>query len=149
MRRARTAVVTTDFEQTLGTDLAQIPRLADAFGAWAAGAGVEAADVHRVNVVLEELVVNAIVHGLGASRPGRVRVRVRREGDALEAELRDDAPPFDPFEIPPPSLTASLEEREIGGLGVHFVKTLMDEWRYAREGGENVVVLRKRLGRGA
>jgi anti-sigma regulatory factor (Ser/Thr protein kinase) len=139
--------VTSEFELTLGTDLAEIPRLADAFDAWAAAAGVAPADIHRVNVVLEELVTNAIVHGLGVGAPGRVRVRLWRDGQALGAELRDDAPPFDPFEIPPPSLTASLEEREIGGLGVHFVKTLMDEWGYARAGDENVVTLRKVLGR--
>jgi serine/threonine-protein kinase RsbW len=138
-------VVSIDFEQTLGTDLAAIAPLADAFSAWADAARISLAEAYHVNVVFDELVTNTILHGLGEGRPGRIRVRARLRGDVLEAELRDDAPAFNPFEVPPPSLVAALEERAVGGLGVHFVRTLMDEHAYAREGDENVVSLRKRL----
>jgi anti-sigma regulatory factor (Ser/Thr protein kinase) len=137
--------VSADFVQTLGAELAAIAPMAEAFAAWAATAGVPGAQVYHVNVVLEELVTNTIVHGLGEGRPGRISIRVRRVGDELEAILRDDAPPFNPFEVPPPSLVADLDERAIGGLGVHFVRTLMDAHAYAREHDENVITLRKRL----
>ena len=137
--------VNTDFEQTLGTDLAGIAPLADAFSAWAGAARIPPSQVYHVNVVLDELVTNTILHGLGEGRPGRIRIRVRRRADVLEAELRDDAPAFNPFEVPPPSLVAALDERAVGGLGVHFVRTLMDGHAYAREGDENVVSLRKFL----
>ena len=142
-------VVSIDFEQTLGTDLAGIAPLADAFSAWAAAARIAPSQVYHVNVVLDELVTNTILHGLGEGRPGRIRIRVRRHGNMLEAELRDDAPAFNPFEMPPPSLVAALDERAVGGLGVHFVRTLMDGHAYARDGDENVVSLRKRLKDGA
>ena len=142
-------MVNADFEQTLGTDLAAIAPLADAFSVWAHAARIAPSQAYHVNVVLEELVTNTILHGLGEGRPGRMRVRARRLGDVLEAELHDDAPPFNPFEMPPPNLVAALDERAVGGLGVHFVRTLMDGHAYAREGGENVVSLRKRLTDGA
>ena len=135
-----------DFEQTLGTDLARIPELAQAFDAWAGPAGVATGEAYHINLVIEELVTNVIRHGLGEGRPGTICLRVHRlEGPELSIELRDDAPPFDPFEVPPPSLTSDLDERAVGGLGVHFVRALMDEHRYLREGDHNVVLLRKRL----
>ncbi len=62
------------------------------------------------------------------------------------AEISDDGVAFDPLKVPPPDLTADLESRPIGGLGVHFVKTLMDEVAYRREGDRNVLTMRKRFG---
>jgi serine/threonine-protein kinase RsbW len=135
-----------DFEQRLGTDLASIAALAAAFSSWGARAALTVPEIFQVNIVLEELVTNVIVHGLGVGHPGWVRLRVTHCGDCLALEVRDNAPPFDPFEVPPPKLTPDLDAREVGGLGIHFVRTLMDEWSYARVGSENVVALRKMLG---
>ncbi len=134
-----------EFEQSLVSDLACIRGLADGLTAWGQRAALNDREIFQVNLVLEELVTNVIVHGLGLGRPGAIRVRVSHHGGGLAIELRDTAPPFDPFQVPPPSLTASLEEREVGGLGVHFVRTAMDEWSYSREGAENVVRLGKKL----
>ena len=59
--------------------------------------------------------------------------------------------PFDPTTAPvtPPSATASVHDREAGGLGIHFVRHLMDEVRYVRDGARNRVRLRKLLRRPA
>ena len=60
--------------------------------------------------------------------------------------MRDDAPPFDPFvEAPAPDLDADLDARPIGGLGVHLIRSLMDEVSTTHDGNGNRVVLRKRL----
>ena len=61
------------------------------------------------------------------------------------AEISDDGRAFDPLQVPPPDLDADLELRPIGGLGVHFMKTLMDEVAYRREGGRNILTMRKRF----
>ena len=65
--------------------------------------------------------------------------------EALEAEVEDDGRPFDPLGVPAPDLQAPLPERRVGGLGIHFVRRLMSEVRYARVDGRNRLVLRKRL----
>ncbi len=134
-----------DFEQRLATDLAGISALAVSFAAWGEHAALTEKDIFQINLVLEELVTNVIVHGLGTGQPGWIWLRVVHCGDCLTIELRDSAPPFDPFQVPPPKLTGDLDEREVGGLGVHFVRTMMDEWSYSRDSGENVVSLRKML----
>ena len=59
------------------------------------------------------------------------------------AVVSDDGIAFDPLEVPPPDLESSLEDRPVGGLGVHFMLTLMDEVTYRREGDRNVLTMRK------
>ncbi len=140
-------MVIADFEQQLDTDLAAIAVLAEHFSDWGVRAALAERDIFQINVVLEEIVTNVITHGLGAGRPGWVRLRVAHRGDRLEIQVRDNAPPFDPFQVPPPTLTSDIDERDVGGLGVHFVRTLVDQWSYSREGDQNVVWLCKRLGR--
>jgi serine/threonine-protein kinase RsbW/sigma-B regulation protein RsbU (phosphoserine phosphatase) len=103
-----------------------------------------------VRLCLEELIVNVITHGLG-NDPGhviRVRMAITPAADWLEVRLKDDAPAFDPFtHVPRPDLTLGVDERSVGGLGVHFVMRTMDECRWHYVDGGNLIVLRKRLAR--
>jgi anti-sigma regulatory factor (Ser/Thr protein kinase) len=136
-----------DFERSVGADIAQVPVLGEAFCAWAESTALAAREVFHVTLAMEELVTNAILHGFGTHQPGWIHVRACCREDQLTVELRDNAAAFDPFSMPPPDLTRSMDEREVGGLGVHFVRRLMDECSYHREGEENVVTLRKTIGR--
>jgi serine/threonine-protein kinase RsbW len=134
-----------NFERRLAADLSSIESLADGVILWGSEAGLAEAAVFHVNLVLEELVTNVITHGLGVGQPGAIDVRIGLDGGRLEIVLVDDAPAFDPFSIPAPDVAADIEHRPVGGLGVHLVRTLMDEWGYARVSGQNVVWLRKTL----
>ena len=102
-----------------------------------------------VRLCLEELIVNVITHGLG-NDPGHViRVRLTISGPWLEVRLKDDAPAFDPFiEAPSPELTLGVEDRSVGGLGIHFVRRTMDDYRWHYIDGGNLIVLRKHLAAG-
>ena len=53
--------------------------------------------------------------------------------------------PFNPLELPRPDTDSSLDDRAIGGLGIHFVRTLMNDMTYRREGGRNVTMLRYKI----
>ena len=100
---------------------------------------------HDMYVAVEELVSNVIRHG---GRPGvrpRVTVAVALTPTELRVIVADNAPAFNPLTVPPPDLTQPLEERELGGLGIHFVKSLMDSVQYRRQRGRNHVRLKKRL----
>jgi serine/threonine-protein kinase RsbW len=59
--------------------------------------------------------------------------------------IEDDGPPFDPLSLPPPDVTASLEERRVGGLGVFLVRQMMDEVSYQRTGKRNQLRTSKRV----
>lgn len=93
--------------------------------------------VFRVNLVLEELILNVIDYGADGGDPD-IALQIESEGDSISIELTDSGRPFDPLtEAPEPDLTAPVGERRVGGLGVHLTKTLMDEVSYSREADRN------------
>jgi anti-sigma regulatory factor (Ser/Thr protein kinase) len=74
-----------------------------------------------------------------------VTVEVKLEREHVTVILTDDGTPFDPFGQDAPDTTLSVDERSIGGLGIHLVRQLMDEVSYERREDHNVVVLVKHL----
>jgi serine/threonine-protein kinase RsbW len=67
----------------------------------------------------------------------------RRGGRHRVAVVSDDGIDFDPLEVRRPTSNRASKDRPVGGLGVHFMKTLMDEVVYRREGDRNVLTMRK------
>lgn len=100
---------------------------------------------YAIVLSLEEVATNVVRHGGGEPGSGEIEIEVTSSDDEVRVEVRDGGRAFDPFhEAPEPDLDAGVEERKIGGLGVHFVKVLMDETAYSREGGRNHVTMVKR-----
>ena len=101
-----------------------------------------------VNLSLDELLTNTINYGCDDGARHRIDVAVRMDGSALVVEITDDARPFDPSEAARPDTDGAIEDRQIGGLGIHFVRETMDGFRYRRSGDRNVVTLTKNVGAG-
>jgi anti-sigma regulatory factor (Ser/Thr protein kinase) len=127
-------------------DLSQLAPVASAVDGLLAENAVAPDVAFQVNLCIDELVTNAVRHGAAADgRPLKIGVRVtvgRRRG--VEVQVSDDGTAFNPLTAPPPDLDAALDDRPVGGLGLHLVRTFMDEVLYARQGDRNVVTLRKR-----
>lgn len=97
-------------------------------------------------LALEEIFINVVMHGSDDRHDAVwMEVTLRHEGPWLDMVLRDNGNAFDPLAAPPPDLDAPMEDRPIGGLGIHLIRTLMDEVMYASVNGCNVLTLRKRL----
>lgn len=102
--------------------------------------------VYRVTLVIEELVVNIINHGHDGGVHD-IEIAMASEPDALTVEIIDDGRPFDPLsDAPEPDLDSLLEDRPVGGLGIHLVRTMMDEVHYRREQDRNHTTLIARRG---
>mgnify|MGYP000010434414 CR=1 FL=1 len=98
------------------------------------------------NLCLEELITNTIQYGLANAPDHLIQVRIIRTREWLEILVKDDAPQFDPFnQVAQPDLDASVEDRPIGGLGVHLVRSLMDDASASYDGTGNLITLRKML----
>lgn len=88
-------------------------------------------------LAVNEAVTNTLLHGY-EEQPGAVSVCVEVDGGDLIVRLIDDAPHFDPTAVPPPDIGLPLEDRPLGGLGVHMMRQLTDELTYrVTEDGEN------------
>jgi len=79
---------------------------------------------------VEEAAANIVVHGY-RGQPGDIEVEVSLEKDGLTVRLRDRAALFDPTRVPPPDLTRPLEERRLGGLGIHLARHFTDSMTIA------------------
>ncbi len=98
--------------------------------------------IFKVNLVLDELSVNIVNYGGAASE---IEVSLAADADEVRVEISDDGLPFDPLhDAAEPDLDAPLEDRPIGGLGIHLVREMMDELHYRREDGKNRLAMVKR-----
>jgi sigma-B regulation protein RsbU (phosphoserine phosphatase) len=99
----------------------------------------------HLDLALDEIVTNVISYAYDDGARHEILVRLRLDGRRVEAEVVDDGCHHVPLERPPPELDKPLEERTIGGLGIHLVKTLMDTVEYRRENGHNHLYFSKCL----
>lgn len=129
---------------SLANRLSEIAPLADRVSAFCAERGVSESVAFRINLALEELLTNTIKYGYADHGPHEIVIELQQFGDRVTVEIIDDGKPFDLTQAPMPDLDAPVEQRAIGGLGLHFVRTMMDEVRYCRDGSCNRVTLVKR-----
>ena len=99
----------------------------------------------KVNLALDELVTNVINYGYDDEDEHAIRLLVSWDGETLRFVLEDDGKPFNPLDIPPPDLDTPIEDRQVGGLGIHFVRQVMDSVTYRRDGARNVLTMARRL----
>ena len=95
--------------------------------------------VFRFDLCANEAVTNVISYAYPENGAHEIGLRLFRENDALCLEIEDDGIPFNPMERSEHVRPASLEEAEIGGLGVDLIRRFMDECHYARHSGRNVL----------
>jgi serine/threonine-protein kinase RsbW len=101
--------------------------------------------LYAVNLALDEVVTNVVRHGFDNPKEEEVVAHVTARSREVVTEVTDAGRTFDPLTVPPPDLTAPLSERSLGGLGIHLIRSLMDEVEYRRENGKNVLTMRKRI----
>ena len=118
-------------------------RMTDAVDALLAHHGASAEAIHDARLVVEEVACNAVEHAVSADAPLELQARV--DAGRLWLEFRDRGAPFDPTLHAAPDLDADLDDRGIGGLGVHLVRQLAEHIDYQRAGDRNVLRITLRL----
>jgi serine/threonine-protein kinase RsbW len=104
--------------------------------------GIAADEAARILILLEELLTNLVKYGYpDRAEPGQVEIALALDGSRLQIEFIDDGCAFDPFAAPPPNLDEPVEDRQVGGLGLHILRSLTDEARYERRIDKNVTRL--------
>jgi anti-sigma regulatory factor (Ser/Thr protein kinase) len=98
-----------------------------------------------LGLALEETLMNVISYGYRDNGDHQIVVRVSVDQGEVRAEVEDDARPFNPLEVPEPDITKPLEDRPIGGLGIHLTRKMMDSLDYRRHGEKNLLTMRKKV----
>ena len=97
------------------------------------------------DLALEEHLTNIINYGYEDTQPHQVSVRFALEEGFLVVEVEDNGKPFNPLEAPEVDTSLPLEQKPIGGLGLHLIRKFMDDLQYRRDANKNILRMRKRL----
>jgi len=99
---------------------------------------------YQINLALEELGINIVNYAYDDDETHKFEISLVLEVNTLTIEIIDDGRAFNPLsEAPEPDLDSNVEDRPIGGLGVHLVRSMMDELHYRREAERNHITLVK------
>jgi anti-sigma regulatory factor (Ser/Thr protein kinase) len=123
----------------------EIERLSEAVERFGEEQHLSADDIAGVNLVLDEIVINIIAHGYDDEHEHQIHVSLTLEGDILTIQVEDDGKPFNPLETPPPNLDLPIDDRPIGGLGIYIVRSAVNEIEHRREGGRNILTMKKTM----
>ncbi len=123
--------------------LAEIEALALAVESFAAANNLPEQMVFQVNLCLDELLTNTISYGFPQGGEHEITVEIVLQGGALVITTHDGGLAFNPLERAEADTSQGIEERPVGGLGIHLVRNMMDEIEYRRESGQNVLVMKK------
>lgn len=129
-------------ELTIRADLSALAKIADFLAEELGGCGDEL--VFAVQLAVDEACSNTILYGYPGGEAGTIVITCTVDDETVRVTITDDGVAFDPLTAPAPHLDIPAEERPIGGLGIHFIRTVMDSVAYARKDGKNVLSMEKR-----
>lgn len=100
----------------------------------------------EVNLGLDELFTNIVSYGFEDESEHRIKFSLTKYNDTLVVKVEDDGIPFNPLDVTNHQLSQDLDSINVGGLGIHLIKKMMDNIDYIREAGKNKVILKKCVG---
>ncbi|MCP4716587.1 MAG: ATP-binding protein [Deltaproteobacteria bacterium] len=102
--------------------------------------GLSSSMVLKLELVLEEVLTNVVKYAYRGTA-GEVELGCRLTGSELVVVICDRGVEFNPLAKPPPDTSEDIESRQIGGLGIHMVRHMVDRLEYRREGDTNVLTI--------
>jgi serine/threonine-protein kinase RsbW len=131
-------------ELTLPNQRSAVARAQDQIESFARRHGLATRALHEAQLALEEHLTNIISYGYDDKLEHQIKVRVQLNASELRVEVEDDGHPFNPLEQPAPDVSIPIEERPVGGLGIHMMRKSLDGIEYRRTEGKNILDMIKR-----
>ena len=132
-------------ELIIKNDISEIDRLALFIEELGEDLSLNLVLVMNLNLALEEAVSNIILYAYPEKLGEEISIKASKVGDAILFIISDNGVEFDPTMLPDADITLSAEDREIGGLGIFLIRKIMDEVKYERIEGKNVLTIKKEL----
>ncbi|MBQ6746195.1 MAG: ATP-binding protein [Bacteroidaceae bacterium] len=127
----------------LNNDIADIPQLSAFIDSFSEEAGLDFSLTMSLNLAMEEAVVNVMEYAYPEGTQGKVDISASVEGDDVIFVISDSGTAFDPTAKADVDVNQEVEDRPIGGLGIHLVRKIMDSVKYERIDGKNILTLQK------
>ena len=139
--------VTSTFELSVSSDMNNLVVIADFVTTVAEKLGLDEQETFALQMAVDEASSNVMEHAYRGHSDGRLSLRVQALDDEVVVTICDQGERFDPQSVPRPDISAPLQERHNGGLGLYLMEKLMDSvaWEFDPERG-NTLTMRKRCG---
>jgi len=104
-------------------------------------------EVYAIQTAVDEACANIIDHAYGGENKGEIEIRITKIENGLRIILLDDGEPFDPAEVPEPDITSPLEIRKERGLGIFFMRQLMDKvlFEFSQKEGNTLTLVKYKV----
>jgi sigma-B regulation protein RsbU (phosphoserine phosphatase) len=136
---------TAELQVAIKNELSEIATMHEAFEAFAVEHGIPTPITMKFNLVFDELLNNVISYAYRDEDEHEISTDIELVAGRLTVTISDDGVPFNPLSAKTPDTKASLEDRDLGGLGIHLVRNLVDNVSYHRRIDKNVLTLVKQL----
>lgn len=130
---------------TLPNDIETIPQLNEFIDGFCEQRDIDNDITMSLNLAIEEAVVNVMNYAYPEGTVGYVDIEAEADDDFITFVISDTGKPFDPTQKDEVNTELSVEDRPIGGLGIHLVRRMMDEISYRYADHRNILTLRKRI----
>lgn len=124
-------------------DLSEIAKVDEKLDDFAEQFGVPPAIAATFHIIFDDLLNNVISYGFNDEQRHFIDISLELTADSLTVSIADDGVPFSPLAQTAPDTTLSIEDRPIGGLGIHIVVNMVDDISYQRTADKNVLTLTK------
>jgi len=133
------------FELEVDSKLESLSIINDSITRELKGIGAGERSIFEVQMAVDEACTNIIQYAYPEQK-GTITLICELVNDEFTVTIRDRGKPFDPSSVPAPDLHADLSKRRVGGLGIYFMRKMMDEvsYNFHAEGG-NELTMRKKL----
>jgi len=128
---------------TFKNDLSELGPLSRAVDRFGQKLGLNKKCLFEIHLALEEHFTNVVSHGYQDDHEHTIKVSLVYADQAVEIKIEDDGVEFNPLETSAPDVKCRLEDRKIGGLGIHITRHCVDEIDYQRQDDRNVLILKK------
>jgi serine/threonine-protein kinase RsbW len=131
---------------TIGGYFKDLVEVSNFVGQAAVQAGLDERGVYAVKMAVDEACTNIIKHAYGGEGRGQIRLTYKVRANELQVTIYDQGKPFAPSEVPQLDTQAPLEARQSGGMGMYFIRTLMDdiEFKFGTAQGNQLILFKRR-----
>ena len=130
-------VTTQNYSFELHNNLSELKTLSKKLIAFGRNIGLPELSVSEINICLDELFTNIVLYGFNDDLEHKVKFTMKVDDNILIATIEDDGVPFNPLKKKAVDLPANVDSAEIGGLGIHITRELVDKISYERKRGIN------------
>ena len=134
---------TQNYSFELNSKLSELKALNQHLIAFGRNIGLSEISISEINICLDELFTNIVSYGFKDDLEHKIKFTMKVDDNILIVSIEDDGEPFNPLEKKAVELPADVMSAEIGGLGIHITRELMDNICYERIRGKNKLTINK------